>query len=161
MIEQLSDSVASLNNLDEEKESDHDITPPGRSPEDRTMLPPKDKVEEDPSQLGSKILESELRAQLELARYGSQRNESSPIDTKSKAPLDHAEEEAQLAPRKSTRQHKQALSDGAAKLLAGGPSPQTDAEPKTRRRAATTTVRSPMLSLFPSPPRNSPTPSRM
>jgi hypothetical protein len=134
VIDQLADSVVALSHLDEEKE-DEDVTPPGRVLENRTFFPDEDETEE-PVQ-NQAVIQNELRASLELARHGSQRSTHPP-----------------------TRHHKQARSDGAAKLLmtASVPSDQTF---KSRNRSATTqNARSPMLSLFPAPPRNSPNPSR-
>jgi hypothetical protein len=134
VVDQLADSIVALSHLDEEKE-DEDVTPPGRFLENRTFFPDEDESEE-PVQDRAAI-ESELRASLELARHGSQRSTKAP-----------------------TRHHKQARSDGAAKLLMTGP-PPSDQISKSRSRSATTqNARSPMLSLFPAPPRNSPNPNR-
>lgn len=130
-VDQLADSFVSLSHLDEEKE-DEDVTPPGRALENRTLFPVEDEPEE-PVQTRAAI-ENELRASLELARRGSQRSTQAP-----------------------TRHHKQARSNGAAKLLMTASGPSDDRSTKSHSRAATTqNARSPILSLFPAPPRRSP-----
>ncbi|KAH4036579.1 hypothetical protein HBI64_172540 [Parastagonospora nodorum] len=91
VVDQLSDSVASLSHLDEEKE-DNDITPPGRTLGNRTFFPAADESEEpsnDTIDIGEK-----LKASLELARHSSRGS------------------------RHSQARHKPARSDGAANLLA-------------------------------------------
>lgn len=90
VIDQLSDSVASLSHLSEEKEED-DVTPPGRVLENRTFFPAEEDTEEPVNQRTA--IEDELKASLEFARHGSQRSTHAPA-----------------------RHHKQAMSDGAAKL---------------------------------------------
>jgi hypothetical protein len=101
---------------------------------------------------------TELRTSLDLARRGSQRTNHSIVEENLKTSLDLARQGSQ---RSTRRQHKQALSEGAAKLLST-PSTKKDQPTKLRNRAATTLQpRSPMLSLFPAPPRNTPTPTRL
>lgn len=131
VVDQLSESMASLSHLDEEKEED-DVTPPGHGLENRTFFPAAEEAEQaaDPRI----AIEDELRASLELARHGSQRST-------------HA-----LA-----RHHKQTMSDGAAKLLATATvAPEQRSTSRSRAATASQAARSPMLSLFPAPPRHSP-----
>jgi hypothetical protein len=132
VMDQMADSVASLSHLDEEKE-DESITPPGRPLVNRTCFPVEDRSED---LINHKTdLEVELRASLELARRGSQRSAQAP------------------------RHHKQARSDGAAKIMAAASTVPVSQPMKQRSRAATASHASrppPMLSLFPSPPRHSP-----
>jgi hypothetical protein len=131
VVDQLSDSVASLAHLDEEKE-DEDVTPPGRILENRTFP-----ADDDPEELTGNTADigDELKASLELARRGSQRSPQAPA-----------------------RHHKQARSDGATNLLAVASGVSVEHPTKSRGRAATASyaARSPLLSLFPAPPRNSP-----
>lgn len=135
VVDQLADSMASLSHLDEEKEED-DVTPPGRVLKNRTFFPAAEETE--PTADPRIAIEDEVRASLELARHGSQRS--------------HV----------SARRHKQAMSDGAAKLLATA-SVVPESQSISRNRAATLSqaAKSPMLSLFPAPPRHSPNPNRM
>jgi hypothetical protein len=128
VVDQLADSVTSLSHLDEEKEED--TTPPGEALANRTFFPT-----EEPEQPINRTndIEGELRASLELARRGSQRSA------------------------RVSRHHKQARSDGAAKLLsAASVVPEVQPIKKRSRAATASSTRSPMLSLFPSPPRHSP-----
>jgi hypothetical protein len=131
---------------------DEDITPPGRTLEGRTFFASDDETPQSEEQPRISI-ETELRASLDLARRGSQRGQHSTVEDDLKTSLDLARQGSQ----RSRRQHKQALSDGAAKLLSA-PFIKEDQSAKLRNRAATTTQgRSPMLSLFPAPPRYTPT----
>lgn len=150
MIDQLSDSVASLKNLDEENESENDVTPPGRISGQPTFFP-SETDEESKRDQDQSTSTNDLKTSLEMALQGSKSGDNSPIDT--------AIQHAKPSLPKSAR-HKQASSDGAAKLLASASSASVM---KSRTRAASTTQahRSPMLSLFPSPPRNSPTPGQL
>jgi hypothetical protein len=134
VIDQLADSVASLSHLDEEKEEDS-ITPPGHIVENRTFFP----AEEPEGPVDPRtIIEDEVRASLELARHGSHRSPHAPV-----------------------RHHKHAMSDGATKLLTMAPATPEAQSLKSRSRAATAShSRSPMLSLFPAPPRHSPNSGR-
>ncbi|KAH7087311.1 hypothetical protein FB567DRAFT_548626 [Paraphoma chrysanthemicola] len=152
VIDQMSESVASLSHLDEEKE-DEDITPPGRAVENRTFFPSDDEDKEPVTQGIS--IEEELRSSLEAARHGSQR-----VDSEQEPSADVARNNSQRSINAHPRHRKQALSDGAAKLPAQTTSTEAQ-QTRPRNRAATTSARSPMLSLFPSPPRNSPTPTSM
>jgi hypothetical protein len=146
--DQLSEQVAFLN---EDKEDD-DITPPGRTLEGRTFFASDDEAPQDEEQSRSSI-ETELRASLDLARRGSQRTNYSTVEEELKSSLDLARQGSQRSTRTPTRHHKQALSEGVAKLLSVSASNE-DQSAKLRSRAATTAQsRSPMLSLFPSPPR--------
>lgn len=127
VVDQLSDSVASLSHLDEEKE-DEDITPPGRTLGNRTFFPSADESEELPSDtidIGEK-----LKASLELARHSSRGS------------------------RHSQARHKPARSDGAANLLAAASDLPT--KPRRRAATASHASRSPLLNLFPTPPQASP-----
>jgi hypothetical protein len=130
-----------------------DLTPPGHTLEGRTFFASDDEtpqIEEQPRV----SIETELRASLDLARRGSQRTNHSTVEDDLKTSLDFAR---QGSHRSARRQHKQALSDGAAKLLSA-PFIKENQPAKQRNRAATTTQgRSPMLSLFPAPPRSTPT----
>ncbi|KAF1915619.1 hypothetical protein BDU57DRAFT_557724 [Ampelomyces quisqualis] len=131
VIDQLSDSMASLSHLSEEKEADN-VTPPGCIQENCTLLPAEEDAKESINQRTA--IEDELRASLERARQGPQRST-------------HA-----LA-----RYHKQTMSEGAAKLLSAA----TEAhQSKIRGRAATASqaAKSPILGLFPAPPRHPPNP---
>tara|TARA_R110002003_G_scaffold48_51_gene4322 strand:+ start:6384 stop:6836 length:453 start_codon:yes stop_codon:yes gene_type:complete len=149
----MSESVASLSHLDEEKEDD-DVTPPGRVLENRTFFPSDDE-EKDPVAQETSI-EEELRTSLELARRGSQR-----VERGQEPSSDVARNNSQRSTYAPSRHRKQAMSDGAAKLLTQTSSTSDVQQKKPRNRAATTqTARSPLLSLFPAPPRNSPTGNR-
>lgn len=132
LLDRLSDSVASLRNLDEEREEcEDDVTPPGHISHCQTVFPSEDESHADAS--CNNTLKEELVTSLELARCGSQRSEH----------------------RSKERHHRQALSDGAAKLLMNTLNPAEDANTGSRNRAATTShaIRQPMLSLFPTPPK--------
>ncbi|RYN75998.1 hypothetical protein AA0117_g6162 [Alternaria alternata] len=154
--DQLSEQIAFLN---QDKEDD-DVTPPGRTLEGRTFFASDDEVPQDEEQSRSSI-ETELRASLDLARRGSQRTNHPTVEEELKSSLDLARQGSQRSARTSARQHKQALSDGAAKLLSVSV-PNEDQSAKLRNRSATTAqARSPMLSLFPAPPRNTSTTSQM
>ena len=160
VVDQLADSVNSLSHLDEEKEDD-DITPPGRVLENRTFFPADEEPEESLTARAS--IDNELRASLELARRGSQRVESSSSDRGAKAPIGLTRDSSQRSTHAPARHHKQAMSDDATKMLTTAPVSSEGRPSKPRSRAATASqsVRSPMLSLFPIPPRSSPTPGRM
>jgi hypothetical protein len=154
--DQLSEQIAFLN---EDKEDD-DVTPPGRTLEGRTFFASDDEAPQDEEQSRSSI-ETELRASLDLARRGSQRINHPTVEEELKSSLDLARQGSQRSSRTSARQHKPALSDGAAKLLSVSVSKEEPVA-KPRSRAATTAqARSPMLSLFPAPPRNASTTSQM
>ncbi|KAH7386636.1 hypothetical protein DE146DRAFT_620933 [Phaeosphaeria sp. MPI-PUGE-AT-0046c] len=132
VVDHLSESIASLSHLDEEKEDD-DATPPGRVLKNRTFFPAAEETEQaaDPRI----ALEDELRASLELARHGSQRSTT------------HV----------PARHHKQIMSDGAAKLLiTASVAPEQRQTSRSRAATASQAAKSPMLSLFPAPPRHSP-----
>jgi hypothetical protein len=131
MIDQLADSVTSLSHLDEEQEEE-DTTPAGQALVNRTFFPTEDEPEEVINHTNA--IEEELKTSLELARRGSQRSAH------------------------PSRHHKQARSDGAAKLLSAAPIASEDQPMKKRSRSATAShaTKSPMLSLFPAPPRHSP-----
>ncbi|KAF2824047.1 hypothetical protein CC86DRAFT_297603 [Ophiobolus disseminans] len=159
MIDQLTDSVASLSHLDEDQE-DSDVTPPGRVLENRTFFPAEEESEEPVASRRS--IENELRASLELARRGSQRVERSSMALEAISSLDLSRDNSQRSTHIPARHHKQAMSDSGAKLLVTSSTPTEGHSPKPRSRAATTQpARSPMLSLFPAPPRYSPTPNRL
>ncbi|KAH8724752.1 hypothetical protein GQ44DRAFT_740103 [Phaeosphaeriaceae sp. PMI808] len=134
-MDHLSDSVSSLAHLDEEKEDD-DVTPPGRFSGNRTFFPNDEELQEPYNRRLS--IEDELKSSLELAQRGSQRSTHD-----------------------QARHHKQTKSDGAAKLLATTPASTEQPPIKQRSRAATAsqTIKSPMLSLFPAPPRKGPSSS--
>lgn len=155
VIDQLADSVASLSHLDEEKE-DSDITPPGRILGNKTFFTNGEAIGETATAHAS--VEHEVRASLELARRGSQYlgSSSHPSATRS-APL--TRDSSLRSHDGSTRHRKQAMSDGAAKLHSVESIESTGRRTNPRNRAATTSqaARSPLLSLFPSPPRSSPT----
>ncbi|CAG5183571.1 uncharacterized protein ALTATR162_LOCUS10647 [Alternaria atra] len=154
--DQLSEQIAFLN---EDKEDD-DVTPPGRTLEGRTFFASDDEAPQDEEQSRSSI-ETELRASLDLARRGSQRTNHPTVEEELKSSLDLARQGSPRSARTSARQHKQALSDGAAKLLSVSV-PKEDSSAKLRNRSATTAqARSPMLSLFPVPPRNTSTTSQL
>jgi hypothetical protein len=134
VVDQLSEQIAYLN---QDKEDDN-ITLSGRM-EGRTFFASDDESldaeEHDRIRTNHTTVEEDLKTSLDLARQGSQRS--------------------------TRRQHKQALSEGAAKLLSA-PATKKEQPAKLRSRATTTTQpRSPMLSLFPAPPRNTPTPTRL
>ncbi|CAO2649340.1 Nn.00g067250.m01.CDS01 [Neocucurbitaria sp. VM-36] len=153
VVDQLSEQVASLRQDDEDKEDD-DVTPPGRSLQGRTFFSSEEelpKVDEPQS-----AIESELKTSLELARRGSQRS-----DRDKKTSQDFARQIPQNATRAPLRHHKQALSDGAAKILATASDAAQSRPTKLRNRAATTNGRQPMLSLFPTPPRHTPSPNQI
>ncbi|KAF1832775.1 hypothetical protein BDW02DRAFT_554005 [Decorospora gaudefroyi] len=138
--------------LDESKEED-DITPPGTL-EGRTFFAAEDEAPQDVEQSRLSI-ETELRTSLDLARRGSGRNAALGDDLKTSLEL------ARQNSQRSTR-HKQTLSESAAKRFSALSLPKEDQPMKPRGRSATTTqVRSPMLSLFPAPPRHTPTPTQM
>lgn len=154
VVDQLSEQAASLRQDDEEKEDD-DITPPGRSLQGRTFFASEeDLLNVDGPQ---SAIESELKTSLELARRGSQRNDRPAREVELKSSQDLGRQGSQRSTRAPASHHKQALSDGAAKLLATA-SDNTEGRTKLRNRAATTSARQPMLSLFPTPPRHTPTP---
>jgi hypothetical protein len=136
MVDQLSDSVASLKHLNEEEEDDENVTPSGRVLENRTFFTSEE--EQQQSNNGPSTIEEDLMTSLEFARQGSQSSAHAPV------------------------RHRQALSDGAAKLLAT-PTATNETSSKPRNRAATTpqAYRQPLLSLFPTPPRNSILPNRI
>jgi hypothetical protein len=147
--DQLSEQIAFLN---EDKEDD-DITPPGRTLEGRTFFASDDDAPQDEEQSRSSI-ETELRVSLDLARRGSQRVNHSTVEEDVKSSLDLARQGSQRSTRAPARQHKPALSEGAARLLSVS-APNEDQPTRLRNRAATTAqARSPMLSLFPAPPRH-------
>jgi hypothetical protein len=150
VVDQLSGKIFSLG-----QDEDDDITPPGRTLEGRTFFASDDETPQVEERLS---VQTELRASLDLARRGSQRTNHSTVEEDLKTSLDLARQGSQ---RSTRRQHKQALSEGATKLLSAPPT-KKDQSAKLRNRAATTTQpRSPMLSLFPAPPRNTPAPTRM
>jgi hypothetical protein len=163
VIDHLSDSVASLSHLDEGREDD-DVTPPGRALENRTFFPAEEEEEEEsqePTECRLSI-QDELKNSLELARQGSRRNNHASIELETQSPLDLSRNSSQRSTHATARHHKQTMSDGAAKLLSVAPVAHGDQPLKSRSRAATSqTVRSPMLSLFPAPPRYSPNLNRM
>jgi hypothetical protein len=131
VVDQLTDSVASLSHLDEDS-----VTPPGQVAKNRTSFPTEDSED---SVDHRTVIEDELRASLELARRGSYRSRHAPV-----------------------RHHKHAMSDGVTKLLTMATTAPETQLLKPRSRAATASQsRSPMLSLFPAPPRHSPNPGRM
>ncbi|CAG5175429.1 uncharacterized protein ALTATR162_LOCUS8099 [Alternaria atra] len=130
--DQLSEQIAFLN---EDKEDD-DVTPPGRTLEGRTFFASDDEAPQDEEQSRSSI-ETELRASLDLARRGSQRTNHPTVEEELKSSLDLARQGSPRSARTSARQHKQALSDGAAKLLSVSV-PKEDSSAKLRNRSATT-----------------------
>lgn len=155
VVDKLSEQVAFLHSFDESKEDD-DITPPGRNLEGRTFFASEDEPQgiERPQSL----LESELKVSLELAQYGSRHIGQSLIN--SEALPDLGRQASQRSSR--VRHHKQALSDSAAKSPATARNIGDDQPSRLRSRAATTThAPQPMLSLFPTPPRKTPTPTRI
>lgn len=136
MVDQLSESVASFKHLNEEEEDDESVTPSGQVLENRTFFTSED---EQQSHNASSTIEEDMITSLEFARQGSQASSNAPV------------------------RHRQALSDGAAMLLATTLPAADETSSKPRNRAATTPQahRSPLLSLFPSPPRNSIVPNRI
>ncbi|KAJ4366875.1 hypothetical protein N0V83_007403 [Neocucurbitaria cava] len=158
VVDELSEQVASLRQYDEDKEDD-DVTPPGRSLQGRTFFSSEEEL---PRADGPQsTIESELKTSLELARRGSQRNDRLASESERKTPQDLMRQGSQRSTRAQVGHHKQALSDGAAKLL-GTASDAAETRPaKMRNRAATTNTRQPMLSLFPTPPRHTPPPNRI
>lgn len=154
VVDQLSEQVAFLRSFDEGKEDD-DITPPGRNLEGRTFFASDDEPQR--PERPSSILESELKVSLELAQYGSQRSDLAPINSETSPGLAH---QGSQRPN-GGRHHKQALSDSAAKSPVTARNIGEDQPAKLRNRAATTAhTRQPMLSLFPTPPRQMHTSSR-
>ncbi|KAL5121657.1 hypothetical protein ACEQ8H_000343 [Pleosporales sp. CAS-2024a] len=130
LVDQLCDSVTSLPHLDEGKE-DQDMTPPGRVLENRTFFPDDDEADV----VTTNEIEEEVRVSLELAQRGA----------------------AQDIPHQPSRHQKQARSDGAVHLLAKAASANAADRP-TMSHGRTATVsnatNSPLLGLFPAPPRN-------
>jgi len=126
VVDQLSDSVASLSHLDEEKE-DEDITPPGRTLGNRTFFPAADESEE--TSKNTTDIGEKLKASLELARQSSRGS------------------------RHSQARHKPARSDGAANLLTAASDLPSKSR---RRAATASHAGSPLLNLFPTPPQSSP-----
>jgi hypothetical protein len=152
VIDKLSEQVASLRHLNE----DDDTTPPGRATGERTFFASDEEEVDRPNT----SLAHDLRASLELARRGSQRDNTSTMDGELKVSMDLARQGSQRPNRTLSRQHKPALSDSAAKLLFSSSDHSEDLTASSRNRAATTTqARQPMLSLFPAPPRHTPTPT--
>jgi hypothetical protein len=153
IADQLSESMASLDQRDCETEVGEDTTPLGGTLRNRTFFSSEaDTYERNDWR---NILQTELKTSLELARCGSQRNDRSSIIRDVEAQRESSQKSTQLPAHARPRRHKQAMSDGAAKLLSPEPITQEAQEPKRRSRAATTSQsRSPMLSLFPAPPRN-------
>ncbi|KAF1851162.1 uncharacterized protein K460DRAFT_29036 [Cucurbitaria berberidis CBS 394.84] len=155
VVEQLSEQVASLRQYDEEDKDDDDVTPPGRNMHGRTFFA----SEEEPQKVHGpqSSLECELKTSLELARCGSQRIDRSASEGRLDTLKDLACQDSQLSSRAPAYHHKQTLSDGATKLLNAASNATEDRPAKPRNRAAS----QPMLSLFPTPPRQSPTPNRV
>jgi hypothetical protein len=153
VIDHLGDSAVALSHLDEEKE-DSDITPPGHLLGNRTFFPADDAAEEHTTD-GNSVVD-ELRASMEQARRGSQCTERSPVESETKLSLPLTRDNSQRSQRSFGRQHKQTRSDGAAKVLGTTSIASEGPLRKSRSRAATASqpARSPMLSLFPAPPRN-------
>jgi hypothetical protein len=159
VVDQLAESVDSIAHLDEDKDGD-DITPPGRVLKNRTFFPVE---EEEPTQSTDRMLsiQDEMKSSLELARHGSQRNSRSSGSGVLQSSLNIARNGSHRSSQSSARYHKQAMSDGTAKLLITAAPPTAQAI-KPRGRAATASQAKPaMLSLFPAPPRYSPNPNRM
>jgi hypothetical protein len=158
VVDRLSDSIASMSHLDEENEDD-DVTPPGRTLENRTFFPTEEEDTQE-STVSRLSIQNELKSSLELARHGSQRINRSSVDRDIQPSL-VARSGSQRSTQTSARHHKQAMSDGAAKLLTTAHATPAVQSSKSRSRAATASqARSPMLSLFPAPPRRSPNPNR-
>lgn len=144
----LSDQIESLR----EDNEDDDITPPGHTFEARTFFASDDETTLD-EQRASNRIETDVKTSLDLARRGSQRANHLSAEEELEASLNIARQDSKRSLRTSARQHKSALSDSAAKLLS--PSPIVEKKPTvSRSRAATTSQsRSPVLRLFPQPPR--------
>ncbi|EMD67475.1 hypothetical protein GGP41_007365 [Bipolaris sorokiniana] len=146
--DQLSEQIASLR----EDNEDDDITPPGHAFEGRTFFASDDEAPQDEVRSPNRI-ETDVKTSLDLARRGSQRANHLTADEELEASLDVARQDSLRSKRTSARTHKSVLSDGAAKLLATSSNVEEKAT-KPRSRAATTSQpRSPMLRLFPQPPR--------
>jgi hypothetical protein len=117
------------------------------------LVPSRRNRKEDEMAQNEHSIETELRVSLDSARRGShQHNNVEEL----KMPL--SRQGSDRSARDPARQHKPALSDSAAKLLST--STKEDHTMKRTRATTVTQPRSPMLSLFPSPPRHSPTPTR-
>jgi hypothetical protein len=160
VVDKLADSVASMSNLDEDKDDD-DVTPPGRVLENRTFFPTEEDGPSEPADCMLSI-QDEMKSSLELARHGSQRNSRSSGSSNLQSSYNVARNGSQRSTQSSARHHKQAMSDGAAKLLTTKNGPPISQASKSRGRAATASQTRPvMLSLFPAPPRHSPNPNRM
>jgi hypothetical protein len=158
VVDQLAESVDHISHLDEVKYGDG-VTLPGRVLKNRTFFP----TEEEPSESTDRMLsiQDEMKSSLELARHGSQRNSRLSGSSDLQTSLNVARNGSQRSTQNSARHHKQAMSEGAAKLLTAAAPPTTQAT-KSRGRAATASQAKPaMLSLFPAPPRYSPNPNRM
>ncbi|KNG47213.1 pak-box p21-rho-binding protein [Stemphylium lycopersici] len=153
IVDQMADQIESLR-------EDNDVTPPGRSLEGRTFFASDDETTQDEGR-SSILIESEVKASLDLARRGSQRANKLTAEEELETSLNLVRQDLQRSEPAPTRQHKPTFSDGAAKLLS--PSHVVKEQPaKPRSRAATTVQpRSPILSLFPQPPRATQTPVRM
>ncbi|EOA89128.1 uncharacterized protein SETTUDRAFT_127610 [Exserohilum turcica Et28A] len=132
---------------------DDDMTPPGHASEGRTFFASDDEAPHDEERQATNPLATELKASLDLARRGSRRGHHMTAEDELEESLDMVGRDSQHSTRATARQHKAALSDGAAKLLASSPV-VLEKPTKPRSRAATTTQsRPPVLRLFPNTPR--------
>lgn len=149
VVDQLSEQVANLRHFDEDEEDD-DITPPGRTLEGRTFFTVNEQPKIDSSNLS---IEDELKASLELARHGSQRQSN--VDESPRKPTASLSRQGSQQSTRGPSRRKQALSDGAAKLLSATTASEKGDFTGARSRSATDlNPRSPMLNLFPTPPRH-------
>lgn len=151
VMDNLSEQVASLEHF-ERSDAEDDITPPRRALEGQTFFTTDEEARE--TDTIQALMAPDLRESLEMAKQGSLPKASTGIEADSQASQKVACQSQRSLDRSPMRQHKLTLSDGAAKLLSG-PSAAVQNVKKTARARATTTVQAqqPMLSLFPSPPR--------
>jgi hypothetical protein len=147
--DQWSDQIASLR----EDNEDDDVTPPGHAFEGRTFFASDDEAPQDEKRSSKRSIEADVKTSLDLARRGSQRANHLTADEELEASLDIARQDSQRSMRTSARQHKSALSDGAAKLLSAAPIVEVRPVQPRSRAATINQQRSPMLRLFPQPPR--------
>jgi len=151
VMDNLSEQVASLAHFEQGSVEDG-MTPPGRALDGQTFFTADDETQEtDRTRI---LVASELRESLELARRGSQPKTSVGTEAEPRASQKVIGEGPQRSDRSPMRQHKLTLSDSAAKLLSGPSITVPNAKGVSRTRAATTAhTQQPILSLFPSPPR--------
>ncbi|KAF1971838.1 hypothetical protein BU23DRAFT_173853 [Bimuria novae-zelandiae CBS 107.79] len=129
VVDKLAEQVDSITTHDENDSEDDGATPPGHASQERTFFVSDD--EQDPIDSAKATLNAEMKTSLELARQGSTGSSS-----------------------RTRISYKYTSSEGAARLLA---SDRTSTDARSRAGSVPQKSRDQYLSLFPSPPKRSPT----